>query len=279
MSLTLHPASAEECRRIWPAVASDRVFVTVEQLLEYRDGAPWKVRVSERGDAVVLGAWRTHLDVLAMRGVWCAERLVPAMCAEAREMARQHGFARLASPLLPEALLDGYRRAGMRADYPIVAIQGLPTQVALVESASGVRLTAAAPGDLAELAGIVELDAECFEPFWRYGEAELIELLRTERAVVARTDSGDVIGYTLATVSRSAATLGRLAVSPRARRRGVGRALVADVARWSSEAGAKTLGLCTQEENVASRALYRSCGLHEIEDRYAMAICDVGDES
>lgn len=279
MSLTLHPATAEECRRLWPAVASDRIFETVEQLLAYHDDAPWKVRVSQKGDAHVLGEWRAHLDVLAMRGVWCAERLVPDMCADAREMARQHGFARLVSPLLPEVLLDGYRRAGMRAEYPIVAIQGLPTQVAPFESVAGVRLTSAAPGDLEELAGLVELDAACFEPFWRYGEAELVELLKAERAVVARTDSGDLIGYTLATVSRGAATLGRLAVSPRVRRRGVGRALVADVARWALESGARTLGLCTQEENVASRALYRSCGLHEIEDRYAMAICDVGDES
>jgi len=279
VSLTLHPATAEECRRLWPAVANDRVFETAEQFSAYRDEAPWKIRVSEKGDAAVLGVWRSHLDVLAMRGVWCAERLVPAMCADARAVAREHGFARLVSPLLPEVLLDGYRRAGMRDEYPIVAIQGLPSQVTFFEPDEGVRLTTAAPGDLTELAELVALDAACFDPFWRYGEPELVELLATERAVVARTDSAELIGYTLATVSRGAATLGRLAVSPQARRRGVGRALVADVARWASSEGAMTLGLCTQEDNAASRALYRSCGLHEIEDRYAMAICDVGDES
>jgi len=279
VSRTLHPASAEECRRLWPAVANDRLFETAEQFSAYRDEAPWKVRVSEKGDAAVLGVWRAGLDVLAMRGVWCAERLVPAMCADARAIAREHGFAQLVSPLLPEVLLDGYRRAGMRAEYPIVAVQGLPTQVAPFAPAEGVRFSAAAPGDLTGLSDLVALDAACFEPFWRYGEPELLELIATERAVVARTDSGELIGYTLATVSRGAATLGRLAVSPRARRRGVGRALVADVARWASAEGAMTLGLCTQEENAASRALYRSCGLHEIEDRYAMAICDVRDES
>ena len=279
MSVILHSATAEECRRLWPAVANDRIFETAEQFLAYRDEAPWMVRVSEKGDAAVLGVWRAHLDVLAMRGVWCAERLVPAMCADAVAVARQHGFARLVSPLLPEILLDGYRRAGMRAEYPVVAIQGLPTQVASLEPGEGVRLSAAVPGDRAELADLIALDAECFEPFWRYGEPELIELLATERAVVARTDSGDLIGYTLATVSRGAATLGRLAVSPRARRQGVGRALVADVARWAGESGAMTLGLCTQEDNTASRALYRSAGLHEIEDRYAMAIRDVGGDS
>jgi len=276
VSVTLHPASVSEAAALWPAVANDRVFDTAERFSAYRDEAPWKVRVSEKGDAVVLGEWRAHLDVLAMRGVWCAERLVPTMCADARKTAREHGFARLVSPLLPAVLLDGYRRAGMAVSYPIVAIQGLPDQVASSERATDVRIEAAVAGDLADL---VELDAECFDPFWRYGEPELVELLATERAVVARTGSGQLIGYTLATVSRGAATLGRLAVSPSARRGGVGRALVADVARWASDAGAMTMGLCTQEENVASRALYRSCGLHEIEDRYAMAICDVGDGS
>ena len=276
MSLTLHPASAEEAARLWPAVANDRVFETTEQFSAYRDDAPWKIRVSEKGDASVLGVWRAHLDVLAMRGVWCAERLVPAMCADARKVAREQGFSRLVSPLLPEVLLDGYRKAGMRESYPIVAIQGLPAQVIPSTFAGVVRLAAAAPGYVTEL---VELDARCFDPFWRYGERELSELLAAERAVVARTDSGELIGYTLATLSRGAATLGRLAVSPGARRRGIGKALVADVASWASAKDAMTLGLCTQEENVASRALYAACGLREIEDRYAMAICDVGDES
>jgi len=276
VSVSLHPASAHEAAALWPAVANDRIFETAEQFSAYRDEAPWRVRVSDKGDASVLGAWRAHLDVLAMRGVWCAERLVPSMVADARAVARERGFARLVSPLLPAVLLDGYRRAGMSAAYPIVAIQGLPGLVKLTPPLQGIRLVAAESGDLPDL---IELDAECFDPFWRYGESELIELLATERAVVARTDSGELIGYTLATVSRGAATLGRLAVSPRARRRGLGRALVADVALWASESGAMTIGLCTQEENVASRALYRSCGLHEIEDRYAMAISDVGDGS
>lgn len=276
MSVTLHPATAEEALRIWPAVANDRIFETAEQFSQYRDAEPWKVRVSPKGDASVLGVWRAHTDVLAMRGVWCAERLVPSLVTDARQVAAEQGFARLASPLLPEVLLDGYRRAGMRDLLPIVAIQGLPSRVAPGAPTAGVRLRPAEPCDLD---AITALDAACFDSFWRYGRPELVELLAAERATVAQADSGELIGYTLATVSRGAATLGRLAVSPDARRRGLGRALVADVAGWAISAGAITLSLCTQEENVASRALYRACGLQEIEERYAMAICDVGDKS
>jgi len=274
----MHAASAEECRRVWPAAASDRVFESAEQFSAYHAAAPWKVRVSENGAACVLGEWRDHLDVLAMRGVWCADGLVPTVCADACEVAREHGFARLLSPLLPVSLLDGYLRAGMDVYQRVVAMQGIPARIGsdpgAAVGASDVRLDVARADDVSEIA---ELDAACFDPFWRYGVTELDELTRTERAVVARSGSGQLIGYTLATVSRGAATLGRLAVDPQVRRRGVGRLLVADVATWAAEAGAFTLGLCTQEENVASRALYSSAGLREIEDRYALAIGDVRD--
>jgi ribosomal protein S18 acetylase RimI-like enzyme len=274
VSGTLRPATAEECLGVWPAVASDRIFETAEQFSAYCEVAPWKIRVSEKGAAAVLGEWRRHLDVLAMRGVWCAERLVPDVCADAYDVAREHGFARVLSPLLPAVLLGGYLRAGMREYQRIVAIQSVPALVTHAEPAAGITLAIAGREDLSEL---VELDASCFDAFWRYGPVELAELLATERAVVARSGSGELIGYTLATVSRGAATLGRLAVSTEARRRGVGRMLVSDVTDWAISAGAITLGLCTQEDNAASRALYSACGLREIEERYALAIGNVGD--
>lgn len=270
----MRPATAEECRGLWPAVSADRAFDSAEQFFAYRDETPWKVRVSEKGSACILGEWRSHLDVLAMRGMWCAERLVPAVCEDVYAVAREHGFAQVLSPLLPTVLLDGYRRAGMQPCQSIVAIQGIPSLLPSTRLHPDVSLAAATTEDLDALA---DLDAACFDPFWRYGTLELTHLLRAERAVVARTDSGELIGYTLATVSRGAATLGRLAVSTETRRQGIGRTLVSDVASWAVSVGAQTLGLCTQEENAASRALYAACGLREIEDRYALAIGDVRD--
>jgi ribosomal-protein-alanine N-acetyltransferase len=118
---------------------------------------------------------------------------------------------------------------------------------------------------------IADLDAECFGDFWRYGAPELAELLRHERCVLAETPTGELIGYTLATVSRGAAVLSRLCTAPEARRAGVGTALLSDVGEWCRESGASTLALCTQEENVGSRALYASAGLVEIGDRYTFA--------
>jgi len=273
VSVTLRTATAAECRRLWPAINNERIFLSAEAFYAYHEAAPWRVRVAEKGITSLLGAWREHLPVLALRGVWCAERHVPAVCADAEQVAAEHGFTQLMSPLLPSVLLDGYRRAGMRVHQRVVAIQGVPELVMRADPPLDVRFRPATADDLGDLAA---LDAACFDPFWRYGAPELAELIRDERAVVAQAGSGDLIGYTLATVSRGAATMGRLAVAPAGRRCGIGRALVSDVARWAVDAGALTLGLCTQDDNVASRALYAACGLHEIDDRYALAIGDVG---
>ena len=145
---------------------------------------------------------------------------------------------------------------------PIVAIQGIPDRMRMADAPPGVVLAEATPADAAAVA---ELDAECFEEFWRYGADELAELLSRERCTLAETADGEVIGYTLATVSRGAAVLSRLCTAPRARRLGVGAALLSDVGRWCRQTGASTIALCTQEENAASRALYASAGLVEID--------------
>jgi [ribosomal protein S18]-alanine N-acetyltransferase len=277
VNLMLNPrtATSEEVPALWPAVRADRLFDSPEVFLAYRDNAPWRVRISGRGEASILGVWRAHLDILAMRGVWCSPRHVGLFVDDARRVARELGLGNVISPLLPLEMIGIYLRAGMEVCERIVAMQAL-TQGVLAEVGppSGVTLRAGAASDLPALA---ELDAECFDRFWRYGPHELWEYLTTERLIVAETVSGAVIGYTLATASRGAATLGRLAVAPPARRHGVARALVADVASWALNAGAVTLSLCTQEGNIAARRLYAGVGLNEIPEVYGLAMSAVDE--
>jgi GNAT superfamily N-acetyltransferase len=265
-------ATAEECERIWPGVSADRLMDSIEELREYQHAAPWSVRVAGRGEAALLGTWRMHLDVLAMRGVWCSQRHVSDFAEDAIEVARERGYGRVLSPLLPRDLLGGYRRAGMREFEPIVAIQGVPDVLRFSPPPSGVTLRQATAQDAETIS---RLDAECFDDFWLYGAEELSKLLIRERCMQAETGEGELIGYTLATVSRGAAVLSRLCTAPRARRTGVGSALLSDVGHWCREAGASTVALCTQEANTASRALYASAGLVEIRDRYAMALREI----
>lgn len=267
-------ATASEAAELWPAARADRVFDTAEQFAEYREAGPWRVRVSKRGEAAVLGVWREGLDVLAMRGVWCSARHVSAFVADARSLARERGLARILSPLLPLELLGPYRREAMSVFQRIVPMQGHPRGVLHADPPMGVRFRAGRVEDIGEL---LALDAACFDEFWRYGTAELRELFATERLVVAEQGGCGIIGYTLATESRGAATLGRLGVNPAARRAGVGRALVSEVARWADDRGAETISLCTQEENAAARMLYSATGLAEVSDLYGFAIGDVAE--
>jgi len=242
-----------------------------DDLRSYWAAGPWRVRVLGRGEAALLGEWRRHLDVLSLRGVWATAAHVPVLVSDAVDMARVHGFGRVLSPLLPAGRLAPYHAAGMRDVAGIVAIQGVPERMKSAAPPPGVGTREATTSDCAALA---RLDSLCFDDFWRYNAEEFSALLSRERCVLAATTDGDLIGYTLATAGRGSAVLSRLCTAPHARRRGVGAYLLAEVAAWLREQRASTLTLCTQEENAASRALYSSAGLVELDERYAFAMLD-----
>lgn len=272
MKRPIRDATPDECARLWPAIRAERLMASLDELLVYRDAGPWRVRVTHRGEAALLGRWREHLDVLAIRSVWASsEKRVGEFADDARELARVHGFSRVLSPLLPEPLLRPYWQSEFATLQTVVAIQGRLEAIAHADLPPGIAIREGGAADLDALAGI---DARCFEDFWRYGAGDLVTPLGCERAAVAMTEDCHVIGYTLATVGGSSAMLSRMCVAPEARRRGVGAALLAEVARWATREGALTLALCTQESNLAARALYARCGLSEIAERYAVLLAD-----
>lgn len=275
MSLTIRAASAEECMKLWPAVSADHLFADAEAFRASVEAAPWSVRVAGRGEAALLRRWKRHLDVLAISGVWAAERHVPAFVADAFAVARARGFSRVLSPLLPEALLGGYYSAGMRPVQRIIGIQGHPRLVLPADPPLGVSIRR---GGAADIPAVALIDAASFDEFWQWNEDDLVDFLAEERLAVAEANGGAIIGYTLATVIRGAATLTRLATAPHARNAGVGRALLAEAAAWSVSAGAVTFALCTQEANTASRSLYGAAGLSELDERYAFAMGEVAEE-
>jgi ribosomal-protein-alanine N-acetyltransferase len=271
----IRAAAPSEIDRLWAAVRNDEVFRSGESLRAYHDAHPWRIRVAGRGQLALLGEWKRGADVLAVRRVWAGDRAVPDFIADAFEQAQQHGYRYLLSPLLPEMALGAYLSAGMRIVERVVPIQGRPESVARMDAPLGVLIRTGTPADIPAAAAV---DRACFDEFWRWGEADLAGFLDDERLAVAETNAGEVIGYTLATLGHQTATLTRLAVVPDARRRGVGGALLAESAAWAARGGVSALTLCTQVDNVASRRLYASAGLQELEDAYAFAMGDVGRE-
>ena len=238
--------------------------------------APWALRVSDAGDALLLRPWRAESDALAIRAVWTPPARLESALVEAVDTASSHGFARVLSPLVPERALGAYLEFGMAVVEYVVALQGGVDRLAGVAArVSDVRLRPAEPSDLDDLLAI---DAACFDGFWRYGLAELTHALRDDRVTVATIGSGGVVGYVTSSVFAGTCTIGRLAVDPAARRGGVASALLADAATAAVNERAFAVSLCTQEGNAASRALYARCGLAEVGERYALASRRVGQD-
>lgn len=272
MSPAIRTATPAQCIALWPAVSAEHLFATGDAFRAYRDEAPWQVRVTDRGEAALLGRWKRHLDVLAIRGLWASERDRAEFVRDALAQAAEHGFGRVLSPLLPVVLLDPYYACGMHVAQRIVAMQGHPELVLPADPPTGIKIR---QGTMADLDAVTRIDRVSFNEFWRWEKEDLRSLLGVERLAVAQASGGAIIGYTLATVSRGAATLSRLATVPHARRAGIGRALLSESARWAVWQGAVTFSLCTQEDNSASRSLYAQAGLTEIPERYAFAVGDV----
>jgi len=241
--------------------------------MAFRDAEPWRVRVTERGEGVVLSAWRRHLEVLAIKALWASRGRIPILASEIRAVAADHGFTSLLSPLVTSEALEPYLECGFRIAESLVVLQGLVDDVVMGGVPTDVVVREATREDVADLAAI---DAWCFDTFWRYREPELLEALAAERVVAAVDPDGAVIGYATCSDHGSTVTVGRLAVAPAARRHGVGSTLLRHCAGWAAERQALAVSLCTQEHNAASRALYSSTGMHELDDDYALAVCDTG---
>jgi ribosomal-protein-alanine N-acetyltransferase len=240
---------------------------------ESRAAGAWRVQVTDRGEGVLLEPWREHLDVLAIRAIWCGIDRVSSLVEQVMDIAARQGYGHVLSPLVTVGVAHAYTRAGMRLHETLVLLKhgGAPLAGGSLAPPE-VSLRPAVASDLSEIA---DVDSECFAEFWRYGPARLSRYLEEEHIIVAHAARG-LLGYSLALIMRNSGTLGRLAVRPAARRQGVGEALARDTLAYLQRAEVATVSLCTQEENLASRALYRKLGMTEMSDRLVFLIGPTG---
>jgi len=257
----LRPAGEDDLSAVWLAVKAASVFTSRATFEAFRREAPWRVQVSDAGDAALVERWRQHLGILAIKGLWCAERDMPALLADLRSLALTQGFDDVLSPIVPDTLIAPYEAAGMRVAHCGVTMRVQRPREREAGVVDGVALRLAGADDLSAMLAV---DDASFEPFWRYDTPSLSALLATHRTVVAVMD-GAVIGYTLCTVDRGEGVLGRLAVVPGQRGRGIGAGLLDDALRYFVRAEVRGVTLYTQEENRVSRALYESRGFRQVQ--------------
>jgi ribosomal-protein-alanine N-acetyltransferase len=271
---SLRVADDREAGALWPAVKAAHVFEDRAEYDAFREGGPWRILSGGSGVAAVVERWRDHLDILAIRGLWARQQDVSEVVRGVMRVADEQGFGRVLSPLVTEQASIGYRDAGCVTSQTIVVLRARARDLEVIagrrDPPLGVEVGLWRPDDIPRLA---QLDAECFDSFWRYESDKIAKRLKGGRVGVARSGEG-LIGYTHATIHRGAGTIGRLAVAPGHRRRGVGAALLADVVEYCVRSGASEVSLCTQEENVASRTLYASAGLPEMPGRLLFLVGD-----
>ncbi len=108
-----------------------------------------------------------------------------------------------------------------------------------------------------DLAPLAAIHAACFPDAW--SAQALADLLATPGTfAIASAD-----GFVLARAAAGEAEILTLAVSPNARRRGTGVALVRAAANEAQRLGAEVLFLEVASGNAAARALYRHLGFTE----------------
>lgn len=122
---------------------------------------------------------------------------------------------------------------------------------------------------------VLDLDATAFDVDWHLDRGGLVEALRATpvtRFRLTPESPPTIAGYAVTGRSGRTGYLQRIAVRADARRRGYGRALVADALRWMRRRSVARALVNTQLDNDAALALYESSGFR----RLPVGLCVLG---
>ena len=119
-----------------------------------------------------------------------------------------------------------------------------------------------------DLPQVLQVDSQAFEPLWQ-NSSSLLELAYESAclATVAYDEAG-IIGYQISNPTQYGAHLGRLAVHPRAQRKGVAFSLVRNLQEFCSKARMERISVNTQNTNMKSLSLYHKAGFTETNEAF-----------
>lgn len=234
---------------------------------QYVKDHPWAIQLSDSHPALTygaLGVWRTGTPMAAIRLFVARPRDRRPFLSHLTDIAKFEGFELVLSPFVDDAMSRLFRKSGFHERERLVVLKKRGLDFVPVKPACDTRELASSDDE-----AVAAIDAACFDDMWRFRPADVAAILRTVRGFVA-VQEGRPIGYNMVSVSREAGTVGRLAVHPDYRNRGVGSTLLAAGLNWLREAGGTEVSLCTQNTNLASRRLYRRFGFQPLPDELSI---------
>ncbi len=118
------------------------------------------------------------------------------------------------------------------------------------------------PFQRGDLSQVLEVEAACFEQYWRYDGPGFLEIAETYPYFVVAVQAGRVIGYQFNTVDGGMGFLVRIAVHPSLNSRGIGARLMAEAVQFFQREHVWKIALNTEEMNHHAHRLYEWFGFH-----------------
>lgn len=133
------------------------------------------------------------------------------------------------------------------------------------------------PMQASDMQAVAKLDKEVFGSFW-HNSLDSLNLAKAQASYASvAEDSSGVVGYQLSTGNPFGTHLARLGVKKEAQSRGVGTALVSELIHQLNPAHMARLSVNTQEDNLASLALYKKIGFTLTGEHYPVLMYSKGD--
>jgi len=206
--------------------------------------------------------YQPHLSGLeAWSAVWEAAR---------NDMLRANAQTQISAIVTKQWLQNLLLASGFELRQNIILLQLMIGASRSFPAPQGFRMR---PMQAADMPAVTEVDYDAFGWFWHNAFATLQRArAQSISATVAENDSG-VIGYQITAGNSLGAHLVRLAVKREAQGKGVGAALVSDLI---PRLDARRLSVNTQEDNVASLALYEKLGFVRTGERFPVLVYPTG---
>ena len=117
-----------------------------------------------------------------------------------------------------------------------------------------------------DLEEVHRLDNLAFSPLWSLSYDGLRRAFQQSAYSTLLIENNEIVGYQITTASDFSAHLARLAVHPRLQRRGIGRAIVADMLTHFADRGVIHITVNTQSDNTSSLTLYQHLGFERTQE-------------